>query len=122
MLSFGTARVLASLAIILSAAEVASPAAKVIRRLDGSQIADGALTARSEDLVKKGQVHGLALAVFNDREPVYTRTFGVKRTDTKEPLRLDTPLDSPTGDGSRKTGGCGSTSSPARGTATRVRA
>jgi serine-type D-Ala-D-Ala carboxypeptidase/endopeptidase len=90
VVSFGTARVLAILAVILSAAEVVSPAPKVIERLDGSQITDAALTPRIEDLVKKAQVHGLAITIFNDREPVYTRTFGVKRTDTKEPLRQDT--------------------------------
>jgi CubicO group peptidase (beta-lactamase class C family) len=30
------------------------------------------------------------VAVFNDREPVYAKAFGVKRTDTGEPLRPDT--------------------------------
>lgn len=83
-------RVVASLMVILSAAAVARPAPAVVKRLDGSQVADAALTASIEDLVRKGHVHGLAIAIFNHREPVYTRAFGVKRTDTKEPLRLDT--------------------------------
>lgn len=62
----------------------------VIQRLDGSQIGEQELTARIEELTKKADVHGLAVAVFNDREIVYSRAFGVKRTDTGEPLRMDT--------------------------------
>src|SRR5687767_11478268 len=69
---------------------VASPAAKVIRRLDGTSIAEGELTARIEALAAQARVHGLAVSVFNGGEPVYSRTFGVKSTDTKEPLRPDT--------------------------------
>jgi CubicO group peptidase (beta-lactamase class C family) len=80
----------ASLAVLLAAAGEARPATRVVKRLDGSQITDEALTGRIEDLVKKARVAGLAIAIFNDREPVYTRAFGVKRTDTKEPLRPDT--------------------------------
>ncbi len=86
----GTARLLAAWAVILSTTGTASQASDAIGRLDGSRITDAALTSRIEEIVRKAHVHGLAVAVFGDREPVYTRTFGVKRTDTKEPLRLDT--------------------------------
>ena len=61
-----------------------------VRRLDGTQVAPSRLTARIEELVTKARVHGLYVAVFNDREPVYARSFGVKRTDNDEPLRPDT--------------------------------
>ena len=88
-------RPLPTLGIVLSvllfeAAVVVEPADRSIRRLDGSSIGDADLTARIEALVAKARVHGLAVSVFNGREPVYSRTFGVKRTDTKEPLRTDT--------------------------------
>jgi CubicO group peptidase (beta-lactamase class C family) len=66
------------------------PASQVIRRLDGSTIEASALTARIEQLMAAAEVHGLAVAVFNDREVVYLKAFGVKRTDTKEPLQTDT--------------------------------
>jgi CubicO group peptidase (beta-lactamase class C family) len=31
-------------------------------------------------------VHGMAVTVFNKNEPVYKKTFGYKRADTKEPI------------------------------------
>lgn len=75
---------------LLATTVTAGPAPRVIQRLDGTSITEADLTARIEDLVRKARVHGMAVSVFNDREAVYTRTFGVKRTDTKEPLRTDT--------------------------------
>ena len=67
-----------------------TPSTQVIRRLDGTEIQADALSARIEQLMKAGDVHGLAVAVLNDREVVYLKTFGVKRADTGEPLRTDT--------------------------------
>ncbi len=80
-------------AIALTAAvtDAATPA-KAVKRLDGTQIAESALTARIEELTKKANVHGLAVSVFNAGAPVYSRTFGVKRTDTREPLANATVL------------------------------
>lgn len=68
----------------------ATPAGKAVRRLDGTEIGAGALSARIEQLMKAADVHGLAVGVFNDREVVYLEAFGVKRTDTGEPLQTDT--------------------------------
>jgi D-alanyl-D-alanine-carboxypeptidase/D-alanyl-D-alanine-endopeptidase len=82
------------LLLLLPGAPGAEPAPRTrpIQRLDGTSISAADLTARIEDLVEKARVHGLAVSVLNGREPVYSRTFGVKRTDTKEPLRTDTVL------------------------------
>jgi len=79
-----------SLTPVVTAVAAAPPGPRTIQRLDGTSITESDLTARIEDLVKKANVHGLAISVFNDREVVYSRTFGVRRTDTKEPLRADT--------------------------------
>ena len=79
-----------ALALLLQTAAVAAPAPKPIQRLDGTSISEAALTARIEAVVAKARVHGLAVSVFNAREPVYSRAFGVKRTHTREPLRTDT--------------------------------
>ena len=76
--------------LLLGTAAAAAPAPRAIRRLDGTSITEAELTRRIEDLAKKARVHGMAVSVFNGREPVYSRAFGVKRTDTKEPLRTDT--------------------------------
>ncbi len=83
------AALLLSLAIGLSAGDASEPAPR-IKRLDGTGIAEAELTTRISGLVKDARVQGLAISVFNDREAVYSRTFGVKRTDTNEPLRNDT--------------------------------
>ena len=72
-------------------AALASPATPAaVKRLDGTTISEKALTARIEDLVKKAHVHGLAISIFNDRELVYSRAFGVKNMDTKASLTTDT--------------------------------
>jgi CubicO group peptidase (beta-lactamase class C family) len=78
--------------LITGCATTAPPAKKSIERLDGTRIEAGALTSHIEQLIRKANVHGLAVSVFNDRELVYHEAFGVKRTDTKEPLRTDTVI------------------------------
>ncbi|MEA2564473.1 MAG: serine-type D-Ala-D-Ala carboxypeptidase/endopeptidase [Acidobacteriota bacterium] len=84
-----------STALLLLAALIAgcastAPSQNVIKRLDGSKIQAQELTSRIEELTKKANVHGLAITIFNDREIVYSRAFGVKNMDTGEPLRMDT--------------------------------
>lgn len=69
--------------------KTAEPSA-VIKRLDGSRITADDLTARIDQLTRKANVHGLAVSIFNDDELVYLKTFGVKNTETGEPLRTDT--------------------------------
>ena len=75
---------------VLLAAVSAEGAPITVSRLDGTQIDAATLSARIEELARKGNVHGLAVSVFNRGEPVYMRTFGVKRADTREPLTSDT--------------------------------
>lgn len=82
--------VLLLLAALMAGCASAAPSRNMIKRLDGSRIEAQELTARIEEITKKANVHGLAVAVFNDREIVYSRAFGVKRSDTGEPLRMDT--------------------------------
>jgi CubicO group peptidase (beta-lactamase class C family) len=65
-------------------------AAPAVKRLDGTEIAQTVLTSRIQELARKGDVHGLGVSVFNAGEPVYSQTFGFKRTDTREPLTNDT--------------------------------
>jgi serine-type D-Ala-D-Ala carboxypeptidase/endopeptidase len=78
------------LAGLIAGCASTAPSKNVIKRLDGSKIEAQELTSRIEELTKKANVHGLAIAIFNDREIVYSRAFGVKNTDTGEPLRMDT--------------------------------
>lgn len=42
--------------------------------------------------MKAANVQGLAVTVFNNKEPVYKKTFGYKRIDTKEPIKANTNI------------------------------
>lgn len=61
-----------------------------IRRLDGSRIRAEELTRRIQQVTDSAHVHGLAVAVFNNNRTVYQHAFGVKSTQTKEPLQFST--------------------------------
>ena len=63
---------------------------QTITRLDGSKISAAALDQKIRALMKVAEVQGLAVTVFNKHEPVYQKTFGYKRLDTKEPIRSST--------------------------------
>jgi CubicO group peptidase (beta-lactamase class C family) len=64
--------------------------AQLINRLDHSTIPVSALDEKINYLMKAANVHGLAIAVFNDNKTVYKKTFGHKRFDLKTPLRVNT--------------------------------
>ncbi|MHC2990181.1 beta-lactamase [Pontibacter sp. HJ8] len=63
---------------------------QTITKLDGSKITATALDKKIQALVKAANVQGLAITVFNNKQPVYKKTFGYKRLDTKEPIRTST--------------------------------
>lgn len=63
-----------------------------IERLDGTTISASELTARIEALTEAADVPGLAVAVFNDAEPVYARAFGYAHRPAGRPLSLDTEM------------------------------
>jgi CubicO group peptidase (beta-lactamase class C family) len=61
-----------------------------INRLDGSKISSAQLDGKVQQLMKDGNVQGLAITVFNKNKAVYKKVFGYKRFDTKEPLQTNT--------------------------------
>jgi len=63
-----------------------------IVRLDNSKISFTQADQKIESLMKAGNVQGLAIIVFNKNEAVYEKTFGYKRLDTKEPIKLTTNM------------------------------
>jgi CubicO group peptidase (beta-lactamase class C family) len=63
-----------------------------ITRLDKSKITFDALDNNIQALMRAANVQGLAVTVFNNNEPVYKKTFGYKRIDTKEPLKTHTNI------------------------------
>jgi serine-type D-Ala-D-Ala carboxypeptidase/endopeptidase len=68
----------------------ASLFAQDILRLDNSRISASDLNKKIEFLMKEANVHGLAITVFNNNEPVYKKTFGYKRFDQKAPINNNT--------------------------------
>jgi CubicO group peptidase (beta-lactamase class C family) len=64
--------------------------AQTITKLDDNKISFAQLDEKIRGLIRDGNVHGLAITVFNRNKIVYKKTFGYKRFDTKEPLQTNT--------------------------------
>lgn len=64
--------------------------AQSITRLDNCKISSASLDQKILALMKVAKVHGLAISIFNKKQPVYSKTFGYKRADTKEPIHSNT--------------------------------
>jgi len=61
-----------------------------ISKLDKTTISATDLDAKITSLMKAANIPGLAVAVFNNNEPVYKKTFGYKNALTKEPIKKET--------------------------------
>jgi D-alanyl-D-alanine-carboxypeptidase/D-alanyl-D-alanine-endopeptidase len=64
--------------------------AQTITKLDKSKISFVSLDKKIQSLMKAANVQGLAITIFNNNGPVYKKTFGYKRIDTKEPIKTST--------------------------------
>src|SRR5688572_24380456 len=63
---------------------------QTITKLDKSKISFASLVNKIQSLIKAANVQGFAISIFNNNEPVYKKTFGYKRLDTKEPIKVNT--------------------------------
>lgn len=63
---------------------------QTITKLDKSKLSFVSLDNKIQSLMKAANVQGLAISVFNNNEPVYKKTFGYKRIDTKELIKTNT--------------------------------
>ncbi len=66
--------------------------AQSITRLDGSKISFKEADSKIESLMTSAKVTGLGITVFNNNKPVYKKTFGYKRADTKAPINFGTNI------------------------------
>lgn len=64
--------------------------AQNITRLDNSKISFSSLDEKIRSLMQAANVQGLAVTIFNRNEPLYKKTFGYKRTDTKDTIHTNT--------------------------------
>ena len=59
---------------------------QTIHRVDNSTISAANLDTKISDMMKNGNVHGLAVAIFNNNKVVYKKTFGYKNATSREPI------------------------------------
>jgi len=59
---------------------------QTINRIDGTKITADSLQYRIQYLIKTANVTGLAITVFNDNQPIYSKTFGMADVKKKVPL------------------------------------
>ncbi len=59
---------------------------QTINRIDGTNVSADSLQARIQYLIKAANVTGLAVSVFNNNQPVFSKTFGMADVKKKEPL------------------------------------
>jgi serine-type D-Ala-D-Ala carboxypeptidase/endopeptidase len=63
------------------------PFAQTINKIDGSKITVDSLNAKIEYLMKTANVSGVAVSVFNNNKPVYSKTFGFADVQKQIPLQ-----------------------------------
>ena len=61
-----------------------------IQHLNHKKISEAEMDVKIKSLLTLGNVHGLAISIFNNNEPVYQKTFGYKNATTKEPINTNT--------------------------------
>ena len=61
---------------VASAVAVAEP--RSVTRLDGTRIAPAEIDAAVARLMRAAEVTGVGVAIFNRRQPVYVKAYGVR--------------------------------------------
>ena len=69
-----------------------SSSPQTITRLDGSKISFTEADAKIQSLMSDAKVAGLAITVFNNNKPIYKKTFGYSRLDSKSPINFSTNI------------------------------
>ncbi len=60
---------------------------QIIDRIDGSKLTTDSLERKIEYLMKTANVSGIAISVFNDNRPIFSKTFGLANVQEKIPLQ-----------------------------------
>src|SRR5580692_11583999 len=68
------------------------PEAQTLKRINGSSVSEDSLTTRVQYLMQIANVSGVAISVFNNNEPVYSRTFGFADVQKQNPLSSDAEM------------------------------
>lgn len=78
-----TSKAMLSLILLLGIANCTPSKSDEITRLDRTEISKDSLTNKIHQLMNDGKVHGMAVTVFNNKKPVYQKTFGYKNVPKK---------------------------------------
>src|ERR1700761_6927589 len=82
-----------TMAILLTTSSVkAEGPPPVIHRLDGSKITPQQIGAAVKQLMAKGRVPGLGLALIENGKIVYVQTYGFRSVEKNQPLESDTVM------------------------------
>src|SRR5450631_142832 len=65
---------------------------QTIKRIDGTKITVDSLQNKIEYLMKAANVSGVAISVFNDNKPVFSKAFGLANIQKKEPMQQTSVL------------------------------
>lgn len=65
---------------------------ETIERLDGSVIPKDSITQKIEQILKDAKIHGAAISIFNDNQPIYQKVFGYKDYPNKRILTDSTNI------------------------------
>jgi len=65
---------------------------QTIARLDGSRIPADSLDRKIRTLMDAADVHGLAVSIFNNNEPVYKKAFGYSRQTGQDTINTNTNI------------------------------
>lgn len=65
---------------------------QTIKRIDGTTASADSIQLKIEYLMKAANVSGVALSIFNNNQPVYTKTFGFADIPNKVLLRTNTEM------------------------------
>lgn len=60
---------------------------QTIQRIDGSKISSKDLSSKIEYLMKTANVSGVAVSVFNDNKPIFSKTFGLADVQKNIPFQ-----------------------------------
>jgi CubicO group peptidase (beta-lactamase class C family) len=63
-----------------------------IEQLNHKKLTEVEMDNKIKSLMALGNVHGLAISIFNHDEPVYKKTLGYKNANTKEPIHTDSNI------------------------------
>lgn len=62
--------------------------AQKIKRIDGTEISVDSLQNKIEYLMKAANVSGVAISVFNDNKPIFSKTSGLANVQKNKPLTM----------------------------------